>query len=232
MKDLKQISQNLNNAMTTEKQNIVIDDFAKSVINQVFDQLAKIFPAWQHNWKTQREIDVAKMQWTKAFVENNISTTEQIKHGFSAARKADSDFLPSCGKFISWCNPSPESLGYPSNEKALRLCISYRANSKLFKNAYARPLIVELCKRIDWWLMNAATNQEGQKKAESHFNSVYAELLANGYVEPKESSSERLPTQETINTGMSEQQLQDKKKRAFNHIEQIKKKLKQNKYGE
>ena len=106
MKDLTEIMKNINRGGLAENKEIIIDDFAKSIINKVFEQLSKIFPAWQYNWKTQKEIDGAKMEWTKAFNENNINTLEQIKYGFAKARKSETDFLPSCGKFISWCEPS------------------------------------------------------------------------------------------------------------------------------
>jgi len=103
MKDLTQIAKGINRSGITDHKEIIIDDLAKNIINKVFDQLAKIFPAWQYNWKTQREIDGAKMEWIKAFNENNICTMEQISCGFFEARKCEGNFLPSCGKFISWC---------------------------------------------------------------------------------------------------------------------------------
>jgi len=73
MKDLKTISQNFKPANYQKPDDMVIDDFAKNIINKVFDQLSVIFPAWKHAWPTEKELSAAKMEWTKAFNENNIS---------------------------------------------------------------------------------------------------------------------------------------------------------------
>ncbi len=102
----------------------------------MFTQLSIIFPAWKHNWKSDdptnpdKILNLAKMEWTKAFNENGINTLEQIKFGFAKARKLESNFLPSCGVFIGWCSPSAEDLGYPSEQQALKMCVSYRADVK------------------------------------------------------------------------------------------------------
>ena len=225
MKDLKAVSKTFNPLAI--KKDVVIDEFAKSIINKVFDQLSKIFPAWQYNWKTQKEIDGAKMEWTKAFNENDIRTMEQIKCGFAKARKSESDFLPSCGKFISWCSPSPEDLGYPSEQQALRQCITHRNNQKMFtpSNIYIRPFIVELCKNIDWWLMNSASTQAEHKKAEKHFNDEYLALINSNYQEPEESANERLETKEIVSERMSPIQKKDREKRAKDCVNEVRRKL-------
>ncbi|GAH02205.1 unnamed protein product, partial [marine sediment metagenome] len=116
MKSMKDLVSNINMTEHKEKE-IVVDHFAKNVINKVFKELALILPAWQYAWKSDdpqnpdKVLNAAKQQWTKAFIENDICTVEQISHGFAKARKYESDFVPSCGKFISWCTPSPEDLG-------------------------------------------------------------------------------------------------------------------------
>ena len=217
MKDLKELAGKYN-PVDQQAQNkpLVIDEFSKGIINKVFEQLAIIFPAWKYNWKTDKELNDAKMEWTKAFSENGINTVEQIKDGFSNARKHDSDFLPSCGKFILWCKPSFEDMGWPSVQDALKQCIKHRGNQKMFRpqNIYVRPMIIELCKIVDWWQMNNASNAQERKLADKHFTEKYMKLLNSGYQEPIESEVERLPTEETVKEGMSEQQKLDQKKRS------------------
>ena len=232
MKDLKSIAIKMggrgsakNALQRFAQEEVVIDEFAKSIINKVFDQLSKIFPAWQYNWKTQKEIDGAKMEWTKAFNENDIRTMEQIKHGFAKARKSETDFLPSCGKFISWCSPSPEDLGYPSEQQALRKCIEYRNKMKMGIIINARPFIVELVKCIDWWLMNAASNQVEHKEADKHFKDEYLKLINSDYQEPVETPHERLETTEVVSERMSPEQIKDRGNRAKNCADEVRKQL-------
>ncbi|QDP52098.1 MAG: putative replication protein P [Prokaryotic dsDNA virus sp.] len=223
MKDLTEIGANFN--PIAQQKEVVIDDFAKNIINKVFDQLSVIFPAWKHAWPTDKELSAAKMEWTKAFNENEINTLEQIKHGFAKARKSESDFLPSCGKFISWCSPSPEDLGYPTEQQALRDCINYRNQKKMGIDKYARPWLIELCKRVDWWLVNSASNQTEHRKAEKHFKDEYLGLINSDYREPEETTHERLETREIVKERMSEQQLEDGRKRGLDYIKDIRKGL-------
>ena len=212
-------------------EDVVIDEFAKAIINKVFDQLSKIFPAWQYNWKTQKEIDGAKMEWTKAFNENKICTMEQIKYGFTKARSAQSDFLPSCGKFISWCEPSAEDLGFPSEYQAMQDCIKYRNNKKMITplNINTRPVIVELCKRVNWFMINQASTQKERSRADKHFNDEYLSLISSGYKEPTETPHERLETTEVVSERMSDQQLEDRKQRGLSAMSDVRAKIRANK---
>jgi len=223
MKDLRELTKNF--APPTPQQEVIIDEFAKNIINKVFDQLSIIFPAWKYNWKTDKEISSAKMEWTKAFNENGISTLEQIKLGFAKARQSESDFLPSPGKFISWCKPSPEDLGYPSEQAALTKCVSHRNKTKMGIDSHESNFIIELVKQVDWWLMNQATDFASQKKADTHFKETYLNLSVN-YKEPLESDSARLETSNIVKDRMSEQQLEDGRKRGLDALKDIKSKLK------
>ena len=225
MKDLTQIGKNINRSGMTEHKEIVIDDFAKNIINKVFDQLSIIFPAWQYNWKTQKEIDGAKMEWTKAFNENNIRTTEQISYGFAKARKSETDFLPSCGKFISWCTPSPEDLGFPNEQQALKQCINHRNAVKMHMDSNASHFIQTLCKCIDWWQMNTANGQQQIKQANAAFKDEYLDLIKN-YQEPVESSHNRLETSEIVTKRMSQKQKDDARQRGLDVLKAARKKLK------
>ena len=216
------------------KEDLVIDEFAKSIIDRVFSSMADIFPAWKHNWKSDDPSDPdkvlrrVKLEWTKAFVENNITTLEQISAGFTKARSAETDFLPSCGKFIAWCKPSPESMGWPSTLKALKDCIAYKANQKLFfpVELNSRALIIDLCKRVDWWLMNAAQSQQQIKKADDHFESEYMAMITSGYAEPDVTLAPRLPTEHAVKENMSDEQKADKRVRGLDAIRAIKAKMK------
>lgn len=229
MKDLKEIAENFNQVANQPVNNkeVVIDDFAKSIIDQVFKQLSVIFPAWKHALPTEKDLSLAKMEWTKAFSENNIHDLEQIKYGFKKARASESDFLPSCGKFISWCTPTAEDLGYPSEQRALRDCISHRANKKILnaKNMSTRPFIVELCKRVDWWLINYASNQSEHRKAEKHFNEEYLNLINSGYTEPEATSHDRLETRDIVEERKSPEQKEAASKRTKESFAEMRRQL-------
>ena len=225
MKDLSKIAAGINRGgITNHQEKPVIDEFAKGIINRVFDNLAIIFPGWQYNWKTQDQIDGAKREWTKAFIENNICTMEQISHGFSKARKSETDFLPSCGKFISWCTPSPEDLGYPSEQKALEQCVTHRNKVKMHIDSDARHFIQTLCKCVDWFQMNTANGQQQIALANKAFKEEYLNLIAT-YQEPVQTTSQRLETSEITKKRLSPSQLEDGRKRGLEHLKAIRAKL-------
>jgi len=200
-----------------------IPAMVKTIVDDLFDQLAFIFPAWKYTWDTEEKIKGAKKEWVKSFFENDIRTQDQISCGLKKARKVDTDFLPSCGKFVSWCKPSPEDLGYPSEQEALKKCISYNANKKLNIESYANPVIIELAGRIDWWIM---TNP---KLSDKHFRETYMALINSGWEPSQEFESARLETSNITKDRMSPQQVEDAKNRHLEIIRNIKRKIKTNK---
>lgn len=228
---MKNISTVMNNLNITKQDDHTLQNkvppIVKTIVDSLFDQLAFVFPAWKYTWDSEKKIKGAKKEWVKAFFENDITTKEQIAHGLKKARKMDSDFLPSCGKFVSWCNPTPEDLGYPSEQRAMMLCVSYRSKLKLNMPTTTRPIIMELCKRVDWFLMSAASNQAEHKKAEAHFKAEYMSLINSGYQEPEETPHERLETADVVVDRMSPDQLESRKNRGLSCMSDVRKRLAQ-----
>lgn len=205
-----------------------IPDQVKKIVDKVFKQLETIYPGYRHQIPTPEAINACKLEWTKAFYENGINNVEAIRRGFVIARKQETDFMPSCGKFVSWCKLTPESIGWPSVEQALLMCIKYRSNKSLYPppKKLPRPLIIKLCSMVNWWLINSVTNPTQKQKADKHFASKYYELFESGYVEPEKLEADQLPTPEFVNSHLSEQQSEDKKRRGMKHVEKLKSILK------
>ncbi|MBS4081810.1 replication protein P, partial [Pseudomonas rustica] len=93
---------------------------AVDVVNSLFRELQAIFPAWKQAWPTDEALNSAKRSWTKAFMVEGISQLEQIRFGVERCRMLGTDFMPSVGKFIKLCQPTPEMLGIPPHDKAFR----------------------------------------------------------------------------------------------------------------
>lgn len=112
MKDLKQVMTNMQNKMQTinadnQQKELLkqqVTENAKSVIDNLFNELKSCYPAWKQAFDTREAWVSAKKTWTKAFIENNISSTEQVKLGLTEARKGTNPFWPSVGQFINWCD--------------------------------------------------------------------------------------------------------------------------------
>ena len=99
--------------VTHESVKAELSECATVEINKVFEQLKTIFPAWSQAFPTQSSLNLAKNMWSKALIEAGVTSKEQLAIGFMKARRSQQDFMPSCGKFISWCKPEPEDFGLP-----------------------------------------------------------------------------------------------------------------------
>lgn len=158
-----------------------IPDNLKAIVDQVFRQLSVIFPAWRFAWKGETDqetldnVNRAKKEWTKTFFENQINTVEQIKAGLVVARRSESDFLPSCGKFIGWCKPQLKDLNIPSFEKTYQAAI---------KNNWFHPIVSEIYQRIGYWDMEHQTDQELRRRFKIIYNEI-CESISSGEFEFK-----------------------------------------------
>jgi hypothetical protein len=197
-----------------------INPVVKKIVDQLFNQLSSVFPAWQHNWKTDKDLNDAKKEWVKALSESSVNTIDQIKTGMTKARKSDSDFLPSPGKFIGWCKRTPDDAGWPTISAAMKSCIRHHENQRRFQKAriYIRPMIVELCTRVDWFLMST---ERDSKKTEAHFKETYQNMFDSGYVEPVKTSSLELPTNIQVMKNMSTEQRDTEQKRSLTALEKL-----------
>ncbi len=112
MKDLKTVMNNMQSNM--QQTNLVnqqnelvkkqVSENAKSVIDDLFNELKSCYPAWKQAFDNREAWSASKKTWTKAFIENNISNKYQVDIGMAAARKGDNPFWPSVGQFINWCD--------------------------------------------------------------------------------------------------------------------------------
>lgn len=100
-----------------EPEKLVITDNAKKKVDKLFVALGAIFPAWRVSFAGKSEdavresIKNTKLVWVIALVRNMKETGARlnIEHGLVCAEKSESDFLPSVGKFISWCQIASET---------------------------------------------------------------------------------------------------------------------------
>ncbi|MCJ0972706.1 replication protein P [Pseudomonas sp. PS1] len=97
-----------------------VDQGTASVVNSLFAELQCIFPAWKQAWPDEDSLKAAKRSWIKGFMAAGINSLEQIRFGIQQCRKSGGEFAPSVGRFIKWCEPTPEMLGLPDAAKAYR----------------------------------------------------------------------------------------------------------------
>lgn len=76
------------------------------IVNEVLKQLIAVKPAHKQAFSARGAVAEWKRTWTQAFALHGIRTLEQIELGIKRAQLDPSPFMPSCGQFIQWCNPS------------------------------------------------------------------------------------------------------------------------------
>lgn len=91
----------------------------EELINRLFRVIRDCRPAWRQAWASKEALESAKVSWVKAFIEGGIVDWDrQVEIGLRRLRADPSDFVPSPGKFISWCQPTPADFGLPDVETA------------------------------------------------------------------------------------------------------------------
>jgi hypothetical protein len=111
------------------------------VVNALFRELQAIFPAWKQAWPDTETLAAAKRSWTKAFIAERINRLEQIRYGIQNCRALGGDFAPSVGKFIKWCQPTPEMLGIPSHDRAFREALENSHPSRAASRTWSHPAV-------------------------------------------------------------------------------------------
>lgn len=148
----------------------------EALVNVVFDKLPASCPSIK-TW-SESDIATAKTQWVLGFAENGISRPEQVQAGMQALRAKTDDFVPSVGKFISWCRGNEyHAYGLPEPSEVL-------GRLEAFKDRDFKP--IDYRSNAEYWLLSAIARKqkaniwiktdELQKWAESELNTMLTKL--------------------------------------------------------
>lgn len=155
-----------------------IDEAAGQVVNLLIKELKAIFPAWRQAWPDDNDLKAYKRSMTKGFISEGITSIEQIRFGVHACRQLASDFVPSVGRFISMCKPTPEMLGLPSEDDAYA-----EATRNAYPNAgqvsWSHPAVSHAAREVGTYNLSTMP----LKASRMLFSRAYAivcRMLANG----------------------------------------------------
>ncbi|MGP3075908.1 replication protein P [Serratia marcescens] len=176
--------------MPGEPQARVVNGNAEKLVDLLFTNLMQVFPAAKQTaLSTSAEVAAAKRQWILAFAENGITAVEQLQAGMRMARQQESDFWPSCGKFIGWCKTGAAlNAGLPSVDEVEAEFKRYSAN-----RGHVSPEGFNWSAPVMYWIVIDVRHQmlqynhtesEIRKSIQQHLNR-WAKRLAKG---------ERVPT--------------------------------------
>jgi hypothetical protein len=177
----------MNNYLLSKAQNNIVtakpeeqkqgNEYAASLVNSLFKSLQAAYPGWRAAFKDDEALRLAKLTWVKAFMENGINTPEQIQLGMTKARRDESDFFPSVGKFMKWCNPTPKDIGLPSAEEAYKEA-AYKHKSPS-KKPWSHPAVYQAGKDTGWFFLGTSSEKESFPKFKRAYASI-CERVMNG----------------------------------------------------
>ncbi|EOV4177733.1 replication protein P [Yersinia enterocolitica] len=132
--------QSLQQIYSTEKPKQQVPEEAAGIFNELFRQLKAAFPALMTSIKDQSDLNELRRQWVLAFIENGITSMNQVDAGMKIARQQATPFLPSPGQFIAWCKQgATRAAGLPDADELFDMVMDYAKRRDMFSSAEAFP---------------------------------------------------------------------------------------------
>lgn len=155
-----------------------LDRKTAAVINDLFRDLRTIFSAWKQAWPDGATYKAAKQQWLTAFLEAGINTPEQLQFGLMRCRQSSREFIPAPGKFIEWCQPSPEMLGLPSLVAAFRESCRNAHPSMAGRGKWSHDAVWHAAKECGFENLNKLPSDASAKLFERNYTIAVRRLMA------------------------------------------------------
>ncbi|EOV0796544.1 replication protein P [Yersinia enterocolitica] len=132
--------QSLQQMYAADKPKQQVPEQAAQIFNELFRQLKAAFPALMTSIKDQSDLNELRRQWVLAFIENGITSIDQVNAGMKIARQQDTPFLPSPGQFIAWCKQgATRAAGLPDADELYDMVMDYAKRRDMFSSAEAFP---------------------------------------------------------------------------------------------
>lgn len=125
---------------SAEKPKQKVPEQAVQIFNELFRQLKAAFPALMATIKEQDELNELRRQWVMAFMENGITSMEQVNAGMKIARQQSTPFLPSPGQFVTWCKDSAiRASGLPDEDELYSMFKLYCRDRGMYDSSEKYP---------------------------------------------------------------------------------------------
>ncbi|MDN0105260.1 replication protein P [Yersinia bercovieri] len=132
--------QSLQQMYAADKPKQQVPEQAAQIFNELFRQLKAAFPALMTSIKDQSDLNELRRQWVLAFIENGITSIDQVNSGMKIARQQATPFLPSPGQFIAWCKQgATRAAGLPDADELYDMVMDYAKRRDMFSSAEAFP---------------------------------------------------------------------------------------------
>ncbi|WP_430293000.1 replication protein P [Pseudomonas sp. B1-22] len=154
-----------------------LDDGARraveALVNQLFREIRTARPGWRQAWPTTEVLEASKATWVKTFVEAGVTDWDsQIAYGLQGLRAEPSDWVPSPGKFVTWCQPTPEALGLPSLEAAYAEALSKSHPAMAGAARWSCPEVYHAAARAGFNTLQVLSRSDGLALLEEQYRKI------------------------------------------------------------
>ncbi|WED79827.1 replication protein P [Aeromonas media] len=163
-----------------------LTDHDSQMVSLLFEQLKIVFPAWRHAFPSDDSQRRALAEWTRALVDADCTSREQLQLGMRIAREQEIPFFPSTGMFVKWCQITPEALGLPTLDQAL---------ADVARHRKSHPAVV-IAARATRFERQTLTADEYRKVFAQAYDQVVRRVMAGEDIEAEVLKG--LPTREQI----------------------------------
>lgn len=163
-----------------------LTDHDSQMVSLLFEQLKIVFPAWRHAFPSDDSQRRALAEWSRALVDADCTSREQLQLGMRVAREQEIPFFPSTGMFIKWCQITPEALGLPTVDQAL---------ADVARHRKSHPAVV-IAARATRFERQTLTADEYRKVFAQAYDQVVRRVMAGEDIEAEVLKG--LPTREQI----------------------------------
>jgi len=146
-----------------------VDVTTTAIVNQLFNRLLAMNPAFKQSWPTEAEFKATKKEWILAFQDARIDSVEKVQKGLKELRLSPSPFVPSPGEFISMCRLTPEDIGAPPVEQAFDEACR-QAHPQSWKPNWSHAIVMHAYQRTGSSVFLNSKKETSYKKFQQHYD--------------------------------------------------------------
>ena len=176
----------LSKIKSDRRQEMVVSEETKQIVNLIFTKLQAVFTASKYAWPNNDIVRAAKEQYLLGFVENSLTCINRIKIGLKRARleSKDGPFIPTVGQFISWCTPRPEDLNLPAPHVAYKEACRNVCDSRYNKANWSSQVIYHAASECGFYELKHLPEKDSFKLFKYNYSLAIETVLSGGELKP------------------------------------------------
>lgn len=128
------------------------------------------------SFKEKKDRDAYGAELLHAFRDSNVNTLEHMRRGIDRLRLDESDFVPSIGKFVSWCKPKLSDYDLPSTEIAYRQA-AVNAGKQMKVRIWSHMVVYHAALRTGMMDLNSQQPEKTMPRFKENYMAVFQDFI-------------------------------------------------------